>query len=36
MCHALGSKGGRQKEKDCIWYTVVGDFVYVVVFYMLC
>jgi hypothetical protein len=32
MCHALGSKGGRQKEKDGIEYTVVGNFV----FYCIC
>jgi hypothetical protein len=27
MYHALGSKGGRQKKKDCIYYMVVGNFV---------
>jgi hypothetical protein len=27
MYHALGSKGGRQKEKDRIQYMVVGNFV---------
>jgi hypothetical protein len=27
MCHTLGSKGGRQKEKDRMQYTVVGNFV---------
>ena len=26
MCHALGFKGGRQKEKDRILYTIVDDF----------
>ena len=27
MCHTLGSKGGRQKEKDRIQYIAVGNFV---------
>jgi hypothetical protein len=27
MCHALDPKSGRQKEKDHILYTVVGNFV---------
>jgi hypothetical protein len=33
MCYALGSKGGRQKEKDCMLYLVVDNFV---LYYKFC